>query len=95
MTDPKPVYSSLGNPIGSDYNPRGEDLTPQEAVDRIHALSMRAQRECYLPDDPETNNVNAGRVRALSQALTLLRRAGFEPDDGSVRLTDEEEMVEW
>lgn len=84
--------NSLGKPIGDGYNPRGDSLTPQEAVDRIGALYRRAQKECYLPDHPQENARNGGRVRALGQAIQLLRRAGLEPDDGAVYLDDEEEM---
>lgn len=82
----------FGRPIGSDYDPTGEPLTPQEAVDRIAALGRRASRECYLPEHPQMNKKNGGRARALAQALKLLERAGLEPDDGAVYLTDEEEM---
>lgn len=83
-----------GRPIGSDYDPSGGELTPQEAVNRIEALLRRARTECYLPENPEANSRNGGRVRALAQVTQLLRRAGLEPDDGAVSLTDGEEMEE-
>lgn len=79
-------------PVGSDYDPTGDDLTLQEAADRIHALKRRAARECYAPDHPEMNKKNGGRVRALAQALTLLERAGVQPNEDACRLTDAEEM---
>lgn len=82
----------FGNPIGTDYDPTGDELTPQQACDRINALRRRAEEECYLPENADANNRNAGRVRALSQAVTLLERAGIEPDDGAVYLTDDEVM---
>lgn len=84
--------NKFGRPVGSDYDPHGEELTPQEAVDRIFALMRRGQAECYLPENPKMNKKNGGRVRALSQALTLLERAGLEPDSGAARLNDNEEM---
>lgn len=87
------TYSTLGEPIGTDYNPRRDELTPQEAVDRIDALLQRARRECYLPEDPDANNRNAGRVRALAQAITLLERASIEPNE-TLYLNDSEEMVD-
>lgn len=77
--------NQFDRPIGSDYDPTGDELTPQEATDRIGALYRRAQYQCY-PDDQEVNDRNGGRVRALAQALQLLQRAGLEPDDGRVNL---------
>lgn len=66
--------------IGMDDDPTGEELTPQEAVDEIAAMYRRGQRECF-PDNPDKNFRNAGRVRALAQALALLERAGMEPNE--------------
>lgn len=87
---PDPNY--LGNPIGDGYDPTGEELTVQEAVERIDALNRRASQDCYLPEHPDVNHRNAGRVRAFAQALMLLERAGIEPDDGELYLDDDEEM---
>lgn len=90
------VYQTnrFGRPIGSDYDPTGDEITPQEAVNRIDAMRRRAEGQCY-PDDPYLNGKNGGRVRALAQALKLLERAGFWPDDGAVYLNDEEEMISY
>ncbi len=84
--------NDFGRPVGCDYNPRGDMLSLQEAVDRIGALERRASGDCYLPEHPDENMRNAGRVRAFAQALALLERAGLEPDDGAAYLTDEEVM---
>jgi hypothetical protein len=93
-TDTTP-YASIfeDKPIGTDFDPTGGPLTPQEAVDRIAALRRKGQQVCYLPEDKHANDVNAGRVRALAQALMLLERAGLHPDESSAYLNDEEEMV--
>lgn len=79
-------------PVGSEYRPEEEGITTQDAVDRIGALFRKAQEECYLPEDPERNHRNAGRVRALGQALKILEGAGFKPDYYAYTVTDDEEM---
>lgn len=84
--------NNFGRPIGSDYDPTGDELSPQEAADRIGALRRKASETCYAPEHPRENARNGGRARALAQALTLLERAGIEPDDAAVELTDDEEI---
>lgn len=65
--------------LGMDDNPNGEQMTPQEAIDEIHDMYRKAQGDCFAPEDRKKNLRNAGRVRALSQALVVLGRAGLEP----------------
>ena len=84
--------NKFGRPKGSEYDPTGDELSIQEATDRIQALFRKAQNECYAPEYPDVNQRNAGRVRALGQALKLLERAGVEPIEGEVWLSENEEM---
>lgn len=84
---PEPTY--LNNPVGTEWEPEEEILSLQEAVDRIEALHRRAQTDCYLPEYPEVNHKNAGRVRAFAQVLKLLRLAGLEAHDGVLYVDDD------